>query len=157
MSSLNWVLIIWRESPGRPLGVHWESTWSPLGVHWESAGSPLAVPWQSPGSPLGVRWESPGSPLGVHWGSAGSSANGLSKRALQMTSFISGVITTLDCNIYHFSDCNIPNPLIIIFTIILLSSTVIMNYSTTNGSALPMTVLGNWDTMNDCNLIVNWS
>ena len=126
--------------------VRWESTGSPLGVHWESIGSPLAVPW-----------ESAGSPLGVHWGSAGSSANGLSKRALQMTSFISGVITTLDCNIYHFSDCNIPNPLIIIFTIILLSSTVIMNYSTTNGSALPMTVLGNWDTMNDCNLIVNWS
>ena len=123
--------------------VRWESTGSPLGVHWESTGSPLGVHWQYPGSPLGVRWESPGSPLGVHWGSAGSSANGLSKRALQMTSFISGVITTLDCNIYHFSDCNIPNPLIIIFTIILLSSTVIMNYSTTNGSALPMTVLGN--------------
>ena len=135
ISSLNWVLIVWKESTG-----------SPLWVHWESTGSPLAVPWESAGSPLGVRW-----------GSAGSSANGLSKRALQMTSFISGAITTLDCNIYHFSDCNIPNPLIIIFTIILLSSTVIINYSTTNGSALPMTVLGNWDTMNDCNLIVIWS
>ena len=139
ISSLNWVLIVWRESPG-----------SPLAVPWQSPGSPLAVPWQSP-------WESAGRPLEVCWGSAWSSENGLSKRALQMTSFISGAITTLDCNIYHFSDCNIPNPLIIIFTIILLSSTVIMNYSTTNGSALPMTVLGNWDTMNDCNLIVNWS
>ena len=112
-------------------------------VHWESAGSQLEVCWEFTGSPLGVRWESPGSPLGVHWGSAGSSANGLSKRALQMTSFISGAITTLDCNIYYFSDCNIPNPLIIIFTIILRSSIVIINYSTTNGSALPMTVLGN--------------
>jgi hypothetical protein len=30
-------------------------------------------------------------------------------------------------------------------------------YSTTNGSARWMVVLGNWDTMNDCNLIVIWS
>ena len=108
-----------------------------------SAHSLEGVRWESTGSLLGVHWESAGSPLGVCLESAGSSANGLSKRALQMTSFISGAITTLDCNIYYFSDCNIPNPLIIIFTIILLSFTVIINYSTTNGSALPMTVLGN--------------
>ena len=76
-------------------------------ICWESAGSPLAVCWLSAGSPLAVRWESAGNPLGIHWESAGSSLNGLSIRALQMSSFISGAITTLDCNLYYSSDCNI--------------------------------------------------
>ena len=57
MSSLNWVLIVWRESPGSPLGVRWESAGSPLGVRWESAGSTLGVRWEYAGSTLGVRWE----------------------------------------------------------------------------------------------------
>ena len=73
----------------------------------KSVGSPLGVRWQSAGCPLAVHWQSAGSPLGIHWESAGSSLNGLSIRALQMSSFISGAITTLDCNLYYLSDCNI--------------------------------------------------
>ena len=52
-----------------------ESDKSLLGFHWKSAVSPL-----------GVRCESTVSLLGVHLESAGSSLNGLSKRALQMSS-----------------------------------------------------------------------
>ena len=56
MSSLNWVLIVWRESLGSLLGICWESAGSKLGVRWESAGSSLEVCRESAGSLLGVRW-----------------------------------------------------------------------------------------------------
>ena len=89
-------------------GVSWESTGNLLGVCWECAGSPLGVCLESAGSLLGVWWKYAESLLGVCQESTGSSLNGLSKRALQMSSFISGAITTLDCNFYYFTtNCNI--------------------------------------------------
>ena len=42
-------------------------------------------------------------------------------------SFIWRAITILDCNFYYLSDCNTSYPIIIIFTVTLLSLTVIMN------------------------------
>ena len=60
----------------------------------EFAGSLVEVWWKSGGSPLGVRWK---SMLGAH----------LSNKWFDYFSFISRAITTLDCNFYYLSDCNI--------------------------------------------------
>jgi hypothetical protein len=42
----------------------------------------------------------------------------LTNKMILLFSFILRAITILDCNFHYFSDCNIPNPVIIIFTVI---------------------------------------
>ena len=140
MSSPNWDLFA-----GSLVEVWWKSGWSLVEVWLKSGWSLVVVHWESARSPC---WEPT------------REINDLATFVLFQELLQPKTVIFTTCQIAIF-----PNPMIIIFTIILIiifttilrSSIVIINYSTTNGSALPMTVLGNWDTMNDCNLIVNWS